>query len=348
MSLDVITGAVRLVLEGGLVENRLSIVWHAGEPLVLPVSYYAEAFEAIDRLVQAKFEVCHSFQTNGTRIDDAWCEFLKNHNTRIGLSIDGPAFLHDLHRKTRQGNPTHEATMLGAKKLQEYDIPFHVIAVISDDSLDHAEEIFRFFETLGATEVGFNVEELEGGHGSSSLKSENSLRRLERFWQRLYELYDSSGGPVRIREFQRAADAILNARIGDPWQDTARHNDQVLPFRIISIGCRGNISSFSPELLGTHNSDYGNFDFGQIGSDNLAAVFRSESFTRVATEVMRGVEECSRTCEYFSVCAGGAPSNKYFENGTFSTTVTMHCRASIQLPLKVVLAGLERKLAAPA
>jgi uncharacterized protein len=344
MSLDIVRGAVKLVLDARLVEKHLSVVWHAGEPLVLPLNYYEEAFEAIAQMVQGKFEVSHSFQTNGTRIDDVCCEFLKQHHVRIGLSIDGPAFLHDYHRKTRQGKPTHELAMLGAKKLRQHGIPFHVIAVISDRSLDHAEAIFRFFESLGATEVGFNVEEIEGDHTSSSLSGAGALDRVASFWHRLYELYDSSGGHVRIREFQRATEAILNTRIGAPWRDVAKRNDQVLPFRIVSVDYQGRISTLSPELLGIESAHYNNFSFGRIGHDDLTAVRNSNPFIQVATKVMQGVEECSRTCEYFSVCGGGAPSNKYFENGALDSTATMYCRTSIQIPTNIVLAGLERKL----
>src|SRR5580704_1405458 len=85
MTHDVMKGAVRFVLDGGLVSQRLSIVWHAGEPLVLPVSYYMEAFAAIEEEVRGRCEVSHSFQTNGTLISDSWCEFMKTQNMRIGL-----------------------------------------------------------------------------------------------------------------------------------------------------------------------------------------------------------------------------------------------------------------------
>ncbi len=344
MSIETIEGAVRLVMDGGLVDGQLSVVWHAGEPLVLSTNYYSKAFSAIENVVQNKFRVSHSFQTNGTRINDSWCEFLKRYDTRIGLSIDGPAFLHDLHRKTRHGKPTHALAMLGARKLREHRIPFHVIAVVSVDSLDHAEAIFHFFEELGVEEVGFNVEELEGNHKTSSLAAEGIVTRLEKFWHRLYEVYESSGRSVRIREFERATRAILAAREGLPWQMVAAQNDQVLPFRILSVDCRGRISTFSPELLGVQDHTYHDFSFGQVGQDDLIGIQRSSTFQRVACEVMAGVKECSRCCEYFSVCGGGSPSNKYFENGSFLSTTTMYCRSSIQLPIKIVLAGLERQL----
>jgi uncharacterized protein len=344
MSLDTIRAAVRLVLDAGLVDGRLSVVWHAGEPLVLPVSYYEEAFAAIDETVKGRFEISHSFQSNGTLIDGPWCDLFKRWPVRIGLSIDGPAFLHDVHRKTRNGKATHARTMRGAKELREHGIPFHVIAVISADSLDHADAIFHFFEEHEIHEVGFNVEELEGDHSFSSLKGRRTTERMEQFWRRLYELSESSNASVQIREFQRAAGAILASRPEAPWRETAQHNDKVLPFRILSVDCHGRVSTFSPELLGTRDAKYGDFTFGHVGEHNLAAIRASEAFQRVATEVWRGVEACSRTCEYFAVCGGGAPSNKYFENGSFASTTTMYCRTSIQLPIQVVLSGLEQKL----
>src|ERR1019366_2875804 len=128
MSMDTIKSSVQMVIDAGLVDERLSIVWHAGEPLVLPVAYYEEAFSLIQSTVNGRFEVIHNFQTNGSLIDDAWCKFATKHPVRIGVSIDGPSFLHDLHRKTRTGKPTHAQCMLGVQRLKECGISFHVIS----------------------------------------------------------------------------------------------------------------------------------------------------------------------------------------------------------------------------
>lgn len=250
MAIETIRGAVKMVVEGGLVADRLSVVWHAGEPLVLPVGYYQEAFAAIDAVVQGRFPVLHSFQTNGTLINHEWCEFFQKQPVRIGLSIDRPAFLHDRHRRTRSGKGTHEQVMRGAQFLREHGIDFHVIAVISADSLDHADAIFHFFRELGVRELGFNVEELEGDHASSSLNGEAALDKMEKFWQRLYELQEAAGGAVEVREFRRATNAILGAKIDAPWQDLAQHNDQVVPFRIISVDRKDECPPTHPSYLG--------------------------------------------------------------------------------------------------
>jgi uncharacterized protein len=344
MSLDTIKKSVRMVLDAGLVDKRLSIAWHAGEPLVLPTDYYEQAFVGIADIVGNKHEISHCFQTNGSLINDAWCEFIKRHSSvRIGVSIDGPSFIHDLHRKTRLGGSTHVQVMRGVEKLKEYGIPFSVIAVLTTDALEHADVMFRFFESLGAVEVGFNVEEQEGIHRSSSLNTGSAADRVEHFWERLYELYEASGHAIQIREFQRATTAILTSQGRLPWQAIARQNDQVMPFRILSVDYRGQVSTFSPELLGVPDRKFGDFIFARAGED-LATIRSSQQFRMTAEAVMKGVKDCSRRCEYFALCGGGAPANKYFENKSFASTATMYCRTSIQIPTLVVLNNLEKKL----
>ena len=63
------------VFASGWVRDGVTIVWHAGEPMVLPIDFYRRAFRLIDGLKPAGVALSHSFQTNGTLIDDAWCEF---------------------------------------------------------------------------------------------------------------------------------------------------------------------------------------------------------------------------------------------------------------------------------
>ena len=44
MSLEVLHKTLDRVFESGLVGGQLSVVWHAGEPLAVPLAYYEEAF----------------------------------------------------------------------------------------------------------------------------------------------------------------------------------------------------------------------------------------------------------------------------------------------------------------
>ncbi len=135
----------QFVFESGIVEQGFTVVWHAGEPMVLPVGYYETAIGIIANHNPDGAQVRHSFQTNGVLIDDAWCDFFNAHGVNVGVSVDGPAFLHDRYRKTRKGGATHHRVMAGIRKLQSNKVPFHVISVLTGESLDYADELYDFY-----------------------------------------------------------------------------------------------------------------------------------------------------------------------------------------------------------
>lgn len=61
-------------------------------------------------------------------------------------------------------------------------------------------------------------------------------------------------------------------------------------------------------------------------------------------EINKGIDKCKKECDFFHVCGGGAPANKYFENGTFNSAETKYCNYNIKMPTELVLAYLEEQL----
>lgn len=316
----------------------LTVVWHAGEPLVLPVGFYRDTFALIDELNTAGLDVSHSFQTNGTLIDASWCDLISHHHVRIGVSVDGPAFLHDARRKTRTGQGTHERVMRGIRCLQDHEIDFHVISVLTQEALDHPDALFRFYVDNDIRRVGFNIEEVEGINVSSSLDAERSSERVRSFFARFLELTLGSGERLEVREFAGLGNFILEG------SGFAERNQENTPMRILNVDSGGNFSTFSPELLGVESGPYGDFFLGNVLRDDLDVVESTPKFRRIVGDVEIGIAECRRTCEYFGVCGGGSPSNKYFETGSLRSTETMHCRLSKKAITDVILASFETSL----
>src|SRR5215813_809863 len=125
MTLELAEKVFGRLFEFPTISETVGVVWHAGEPMVLPVSYYEDMFSLVQRLAGSKIEVQHSFQTNGTLISDAWCDFIGKWRVNVGLSIDGPAEFHNLNRKYRNGAGSFEHAERGMRRLQERDIPFY-------------------------------------------------------------------------------------------------------------------------------------------------------------------------------------------------------------------------------
>lgn len=337
---EILEQIFRRVFESSVVGEQFTVVWHAGEPLVLPIAFYRDAIDIIARRNTGGIAVSHSFQTNGTLITSEWCEFIREEHLRIGVSVDGPEFLHDRHRKTRSGRGTWSQVVRGIALLNEHDIPFHVITVLTKESLDYPDEIFDFYRRHGIRQVGFNVEEIEGLNQSSSLLGEDMYERVCAFMNKFYDLVEASGEPYLVREFQSATAAIMSGGLDEHAQA-----QQTTPFAIISVDCRGNFSTFSPELLGLNSPSYGDFAFGNVSIDAFDSILTMPKFMAVTRDIVAGVQRCRDTCQYFAYCGGGAPVNKYFENGSFDSTETMFCRLSKQAVLNVVLEKLEETVA---
>lgn len=336
MSVDTVAAAVERVFEAGIVRDRFTIVWHAGEPLTVPIAFYEEAFAEVDRVNRGRAAISHSFQTNATPITKNWCDFIKRHDVRIGVSIDGPAHLHDLHRVTRSGRGTHDLVMRGVARLQDARIPFHVISVLTKDSLAHPEAMFRFYLENRIDRVGFNIEETEGVHERAGI-SYDAKDAVKSFMRRFLDAMRETGTKMVVREFQSIGGLILHRPpAGIESQENA-------PFRIISVDTKGGFSTFSPELLGHPSDRYGNFILGNVADqDAIRRAAKSAAFRRIRDDIAAGIRACKATCDYFSICGGGAPSNKLAENGSFASAATAHCELSKKAIADVLLDDAER------
>lgn len=331
MPLATIGAAVRWIFANELAAEHLTLVWHAGEPLTLPQAWYDSAFAAAKAAAPPDWVPRHAIQTNGMLIDDEWCSLFARHSIRVGVSLDGPEELHDLHRRMRNGRGTHAATMRGITALKRNRIPFHVICVVTEATLSHPDALMDFFGAQDILDVGFNIEEVEGVNSSSTLTGEDAVRsRFRAFFGRVVDRAAAFG--IRIREVRNVLGALVDMPDG-VW----RGNDQNMPFAIVTVTHDGALHTFSPELAGISHARFGSMVLGNVGTDSLADVLRGDRFRSMWAEISAGIDACERTCAYFSLCRGGAPSNKLAELGTFAGTETMACRLGNQEISEVIL-----------
>ena len=336
MPLATIVAAFERTFASGWAAPQMTIIWHAGEPLVLPVEYYEAAFEAIEALRPASVELRHSIQTNGMLLKQEWCELIAKWYIGLGVSVDGPRHLHDANRVTRSGGGTFDRTIAGVRLLRKNNIPFHVISVLSEASMNSPEEMLEFYLSEGIEDVCFNVEESEGDHVSGLFGGSNPRERFREFLDRFWTLSRQSEGIHFIREIDGMITRIFRPE-GAPFE-----NDQVEPFAMLNIDCHGNASSFSPELLGYKSAEYNNFIIGNVLTDSLEEMRQSAAMQAMSRDIAAGVEACRRECEYFSVCGGGAPVNKLSENGSFASSKTSFCTLVQMVPTDLILNAFDR------
>ena len=340
MSMATVRRAAERLRDDGLAGPELTVVWHAGEPLAMPPAFYDEAVEVVREVFGSACDVSHSIQTNATLIDDEWCELFKRLGIRIGVSVDGPAGLHDAHRRTRTGHGTHERVMRGMARLRSHGIPFHAIAVVTAATFGEADAFYDFFVEQGVSELCCNYDEAEGLHEQSSLAGQEPAHAA--FVARLLERSTASSSQLRVRELAMALRLIAQPMPTYRWrgQDWPE-NAQTLPFALVTVAHNGDFSSFSPELLGQPSAEFGNFIFGNVATGGYFDSARSERFERLWGAVVLGTRECERSCAHYGFCGGGAPANKLYENGELSSGETLYCRTMFKRPFDAVLERAE-------
>jgi uncharacterized protein len=75
--------------------QEINLTFQGGEPTLMGLDFFRRAVELQRQYMPPGKRIRNSFQTNGLLLDDAWCDFLRENQFLVGLSIDGPDELHD-------------------------------------------------------------------------------------------------------------------------------------------------------------------------------------------------------------------------------------------------------------
>lgn len=139
--------------------------WHGGEPTLAGIDFYRQVVELQHRFLPEGWRCLNNLQTNGTLLDQRWCAFLAEHHFAVGLSLDGPAPLHDAFRSDRRGRPTHQRVMRGLRLLRAAGIEPDILCTLNALSAEQPTQVYRFFVDEGVRWLQFLpvVEQVAGG-----------------------------------------------------------------------------------------------------------------------------------------------------------------------------------------
>jgi uncharacterized protein len=135
---------------------NVTIAWQGGEPTLMGVDFYRTAMRLAEGYRRPGMQFLNTMQTNGTLLDDEWCEFFAAHEFLIGISIDGPRELHDAYRVTKKGEGTFDKVLRGVRLLQKHGVEFNVLTTVNAVNGDHPLEVYRFLrDEVKATWIQF-------------------------------------------------------------------------------------------------------------------------------------------------------------------------------------------------
>ncbi len=153
MSRTVLEALIRQVMADG--GAQVAFGWQGGEPTLMGAAFFEEVVRLEKRWGRAGQTVGNGLQTNGLRIDDAWCRVLREGRFLVGLSLDGPAHVHDHYRVTAGGQGTWERVDRARRRLLDAGVEVNALTVVSDYSARCAREIYEFHKENGLTFMQF-------------------------------------------------------------------------------------------------------------------------------------------------------------------------------------------------
>ncbi|MFF7192367.1 cyclophane-forming radical SAM peptide maturase AmcB [Streptomyces sp. NPDC008079] len=320
MPVDVAVALGAAVAQFEDVGHPIGIVWHGGEPLAVGSASFAALLAPFETLRRAG-RIQHYVQTNATLITETWCDLLTAYDVRVGVSIDGPAAM-NAERVDLRGNPAFGRILRGIIRLREHGIPFSVISVVGAVGIEAPEDLLGFLTELGARSVGFNIEEIEG---VNTARKPPTPVQAEEFWRRTLTWAREHSGTPPVREIERLAEYLQQVRSGRKAEWDRRRLDP-----IPTVSWKGDVVLLSPELADTTAPDYDNFTAGNILDRPLTEILNSAHRLRYVRDFLTGLDRCQAQCEFFDFCRGAQAANRYFENGSLTSTATNYCRVSRQ------------------
>jgi serine-type anaerobic sulfatase-maturating enzyme len=155
MSDEVLEAFTRQYIESQ-VSPRVVFAWQGGEPTLMGIDFFRRALELQDKYARPGSRILNTLQTNGVGLDGEWCDFFGENDFLIGISIDGPAELHDAYRVDKGGNPTHAKVVEGLGLLREHGVEHNVLTTVHAANVSRPLDVYRYLrDDVGTSFVQF-------------------------------------------------------------------------------------------------------------------------------------------------------------------------------------------------
>jgi uncharacterized protein len=156
MAADLQETYLRQLLEAHARAPEVVVAWQGGEPTMMGLDFFRRAIDLQRQYARPGQRVLNTIQTNGTLLDDAWGQFLRASEFLVGISIDGPAEMHDAYRVDKGGKPTFGRVMAGLEVLKRHGVDWNVLTTIHAVNGDHGRAVYTFLrDELGAGFIQF-------------------------------------------------------------------------------------------------------------------------------------------------------------------------------------------------
>jgi uncharacterized protein len=312
---------------------EINFAWQGGEPTLLGVEFFRKVI-ALQKKFAGEKVISNAIQTNGTLLDNEWCEFLAAHNFLVGLSIDGPAQMHDVYRVDKRQQPTFDQVMRGLELLKKHRVEFNTLTFVNRANSQSPLEVYRFLKSIGSQFLQFIPLVERAASGESQVAgfslAEPPLPRRQ--------------NSAAVTPWSVEAEQYGNflCTIFDEW---VRHDVGTTFVQLFDtalgnwMGLGSSLCVFAEKcgaaLAVEHNGDlyscdhyvYPRYKLGNVMNQSLGAMVNSPSQTKFGNDKSSSLPKYCRQCEVRFACHGECPKHRFIQTPDGESGLNYLCAA---------------------
>lgn len=290
--------------------SQVLFTWHGGEPLMRPLSFYRKAVALQEKYAFGR-QIDNTIQTNGTLLTDEWCEFFKEHNWLVGISIDGPQEFHDEYRRTASDKPSWQKVMRGIRLLRKHGVEWNAMAVVNDFNAGYPLEFYHFFKEMGAKYIQFApVVERMAAHSDG--------RHLATLVDQECPVADFSVSPAQWGDFLCAIfDEWVRHDVGQTYVEIfdctlANWVGERPGICVYAKECgHAGVMEFNGDVYSCDHFVFPEYKLGNIRDKTLVEMLYGEQQRQFSCLKHATLPKQCKECEWEFACHGECPKNRF-------------------------------------
>ena len=322
---------------------EVTFTWQGGEPTLMGLDYFRKAVELQNKFARPGMRVTNAFQTNGLLLDDEWCRFFRENGFLLGISVDGPAELHDAYRVDKGGKSTFLHVMQGLDCVKKHGVEHNILTTVHAANSKKPVAVYKFLrDDLDAKYIQFipivektNVTSNPEKYGVSD-RSVTAGDYGEFLIQVFEEWVSHDVGGVFVQIFDVALAAWAGMRPG---------------LCVFEETCGSTLAM-------EHNGDIYSCDhfvepgylIGNVNDGNLFDIVASQQQQAFGLAKEDELPVFCWKCEVRFVCHGGCPKNRFIKTPDGELGLNYLCDGykrfftNIQEPMQIMVSLLKRNL----
>lgn len=287
-------------------DGECFLVFQGGEPSLAGLDFYQKCIEYVRYFSRGIIPVYYAFQTNGTNITGEWCEFFKENDFLVGVSVDGTETIHNRYRKYKNSENTYSQIIQACEEMNRCGVAYNILTVVHREVAENIRGIYADYREKGWKNQQYIVCmdplcEEKGGH-PYSLTPELYGRFLSDLFECWYADYQRGRQPY-IRQFENYR-AILSGYVPEACEHRGSCGVQY------AVEADGSVYPCDFYML----DDY---CLGNFNENSIAQMDKKRREIRFS-EVSRNISEDCIQCPYGEFCRSGCQRNRVLqEDGTY-------------------------------